>query len=335
VNAHVFREVSVPMENRPLAEDMEACSHPVPKMKIAMIGHKRVPSREGGVEIVVEELATRMARMGHDVTLYNRRGHNVAGREYDGEAGGRRREYEGVHIVSVPTVDKKGLAALTSSFSASVRAVFGHYDCIHYHAEGPSVMLLIPHVFHIRTVVTIHGLDWQRSKWGGFSTKYLKLGERIAAKYADEVIVLSENVRRYFLTTYSGTRASSPTASAGRNVRCLSRSGKMGACKGRLHSGAVPADAGKGRSVPDRRLPAGENGQAPRHRRRRVGHGRLCGALNKQGGEDGRILFLGFVQGNTLRELFSNAYIYTTLLFIRGLMLLITQMTTDLTTRRF
>jgi hypothetical protein len=58
-------------------------------------------------------------------------------------------------------------------------------------------------------------------------------------------------------------------------------------------------------------------------------------SLNKQGGEDGRILFLGFVQGNTLRELFSNAYIYTTLLFIRGLMLLITQMTTDLTTRRF
>lgn len=65
----------MPMENRSFTEEKEACPHPVPKMRIAMIGHKRVPSREGGVEIVVEELATRMARTGHDVTLYNRRMH--------------------------------------------------------------------------------------------------------------------------------------------------------------------------------------------------------------------------------------------------------------------
>ncbi len=324
------------MENRPLAEDMEACSHPVPKMKIAMIGHKRVPSREGGVEIVVEELATRMARMGHDVTLYNRRGHNVAGREYDGEAGGRRREYEGVHIVSVPTVDKKGLAALTSSFSASVRAVFGHYDCIHYHAEGPSVMLLIPHVFHIRTVVTIHGLDWQRSKWGGFSTKYLKLGERIAAKYADEVIVLSENVRRYFLTTYSrNTRfipngISRPQCALPIEIRekwGLAKDGYILALSRLTPEKGVQYLIDAYRQVKtDKRLVIAGGGSDTDG---------FVATLKKQAGEDGRILFVGFVQGNTLRELFSNAYIYTTLLFIRGLMLLITQMTTDLTTRRF
>lgn len=44
---------------------------------------KRIPSREGGVEIVVEELSTRMAMAGHDVTCYNRRGHHVSGSEYD------------------------------------------------------------------------------------------------------------------------------------------------------------------------------------------------------------------------------------------------------------
>ena len=50
-------------------------------MKIAMFGQKRIPSREGGVEIVVEELSTRMAMAGHDVTCYNRRGHHVSGSE--------------------------------------------------------------------------------------------------------------------------------------------------------------------------------------------------------------------------------------------------------------
>ena len=52
-------------------------------LKIARLGHKRIPSREGGVEVVVEELATRMAALGHDVTVYNRAGHNVAGSEFD------------------------------------------------------------------------------------------------------------------------------------------------------------------------------------------------------------------------------------------------------------
>ena len=53
------------------------------KLRIAMLGHKRIPSREGGIEIVVEKLATGMARLGHSVTVYNRRGHHVSGAEYD------------------------------------------------------------------------------------------------------------------------------------------------------------------------------------------------------------------------------------------------------------
>ena len=52
-------------------------------LKIAMVGHKRIPSREGGIEVVVEELAVRMAKLGHDVTCYNRSGHHVSGREFD------------------------------------------------------------------------------------------------------------------------------------------------------------------------------------------------------------------------------------------------------------
>lgn len=63
-------------------------------------------------------------------------------------------------------------------------------------------MLWIPKIFRKRIIVTIHGLDWQRSKWGGFATKYIKFGEKCAVKYADEIIVLSENVQKYFKETY-------------------------------------------------------------------------------------------------------------------------------------
>ena len=63
-------------------------------------------------------------------------------------------------------------------------------------------MLWIPKMFGIRVVATIHGLDWQRAKWGNFASRVLKFGEKMAAKYADEVIVLSRNVQQYFLDTY-------------------------------------------------------------------------------------------------------------------------------------
>lgn len=173
-------------------------------LNIAMIGHKRIPSREGGIEIVVEELSTRLVTLTHKVTAYSRRGHHVSGKQFDGQSNGRQlKYYKGVRIVNVPTIESKVLAAVTSSFFGTVKAILCHYDCIHFHAEGPSVMLWIPHVLGIRTVVTIHGLDWKRAKWDGFATKYLKLGEKIAAKYADEVIVLSKNVQQYFRDIYN------------------------------------------------------------------------------------------------------------------------------------
>lgn len=81
------------------------------RLRIAMLGHKRIPSREGGVEIVAEELSTRMAVLGHHVTCYNRRGHHVSGKAFDGQ---NRKEYRGVRLRSVITIDIKGLAVMTA-----------------------------------------------------------------------------------------------------------------------------------------------------------------------------------------------------------------------------
>ena len=169
------------------------------RLCISMFGQKRW-SREGGIEVVVEELSTRMVKLGHQVTCYNRGGHHVSGKEFDGA---KLHEYEGVKLNTVPTINGKGLAAVSSSFFAALASAFGRYDVVHIHAEGPAAMCWIPKLFGKRVVVTIHGLDHQRGeKWGKFARKYIMLGEKNAVRYADEIIVLSRGVQQYFADTY-------------------------------------------------------------------------------------------------------------------------------------
>lgn len=164
---------------------------------MAMFGQKRL-SREGGVEIVVKELCTRMAKAGHKVTCYNRSGHHVSGAEYD-----KKTEYTGIRQRFVPTIEKKGLAAVSSSFFAALCSAFGRYDVVHIHAEGPAFFSWLPKILGKRVVVTIHGIDWQREKWkSGFGSKFIRQGEKNAVKYADEIIVLSKGVQDYFKDTY-------------------------------------------------------------------------------------------------------------------------------------
>ena len=127
------------------------------KLNIAMLGHKRIPSREGGVEIVVEELATRMVKAGHSVTCYNRAGHHVSGKEFDSSD---LKEYQGVKLKSVFTINHKGLAAMISSFFGTIYTAVCRYDVVHFHAEGSCVMLWLPKLFGKGCIVTIHGIDW-------------------------------------------------------------------------------------------------------------------------------------------------------------------------------
>lgn len=160
-------------------------------MKIAMIGHKRIPTRSGGVEVVVEELSTRMAEKGNEVVAYNR----CCGEE-------KLKEYKGVKIVEVRTFQHPALNAMVYSLFATMRCVFKKYDVLHYHAEGPCAMIPLAKLCGKKVAATIHGLDWQRNKWGGFASKYILFGEKMAAKHADKVIVLSQNVKNYFKETY-------------------------------------------------------------------------------------------------------------------------------------
>lgn len=282
-------------------------------MKIAFIGHKRIPSREGGIEIVVEELTTRMAALGHKVVVYSRKGHNVAGSEFDNESNtsGKPYMYKGVRVVPVTTIDVKGLAALSSSFFATLKAIKDRPDVIHYHAEGPCVPLRLAHWAGIRTVATIHGLDWQRAKWGRFASMYLKLGERTAAKCADEVIVLSHGVQEYFRDTYgretrfipNGIEPVKPVA-----ADLIAKKWDLEKDEYVLFLGRIVPEKGVHylidafkRLDTDRKLViAGGASDSMEYYE----------SVRRAAESDPRIILTGFTEGRELEELYSNAYVY-------------------------
>lgn len=283
----------------------------IPKLKIAMLGHKRIPSREGGIEVVVEELAVRMADKGHQVTCYNRRGHHVAGATYDSSLSARLL-HAGVRVKQVPTIDCKGLAALTSSFFAALAAAFGDYDVVHFHAEGPCAMMWLPKLMGKHCVATIHGLDWQRAKWkGGFGEKYIMLGEKAAVRFADEIIVLSEGVQAYFRDTYGRETTRIPNgvtkpkpypAELIRQAYGLEKDSYL------LYLGRLVPEKGAAALInafrdvrTDKRLViAGGSSDSDQ----------FVEDLHRLAAGDSRIIFTGFVQDQRLAELYSNAYLY-------------------------
>lgn len=272
-----------------------------------MFGQKRL-SREGGIEIVVKELCTRMARDGCQVTCYNRSGHHVSGAEYDEKI-----EYEGIRQKSVLTIEKKGLAAVSSSAFAALYSALGKYDVIHIHAEGPAFFAWLPKMFGKRVVVTVHGIDWQREKWkSGFGSKFIRQGEKNAVKYADEIIVLSKGVQDYFKKVYGRETNFIPNGVNRPKLRAAEQiSEKFGLSKdsyilflGRL----VPEkgiryliEAFKQVKTDKKLVIAGGSSDTDSFERE----------LKDLAKNDERIIFTGFVQGSLLDELYSNAYIYT------------------------
>jgi hypothetical protein len=277
------------------------------KMAIAMFGQKRL-SREGGIEIVVKELCTRMAKNGYTVTCYNRSGHHVSGAEYD-----KKTEYEGINQKCVPTIEKKGLAAVSSSFFAALYSAFGKYNVVHIHAEGPAFFSWLPKLLGKRVIVTVHGLDWQREKWkSGFGSKFIKQGEKNAVKYADEIIALSKGVHDYFRNQYGRETRFIPNGVNRPEIRKAELiTDKFGLTKdsyilflGRL----VPekgirylVEAFKNVKTEKKLVIAGGSSDTDSFMKE----------LKELAKDDKRIIFTGFVQGQMLEELYSNAYIYT------------------------
>lgn len=278
-------------------------------LRIAMFGHKRIPSREGGVEIVVEKLSTIMAGRGHRVTCYNRAGKHVSGKEFGSQSV---KEFKGVRIKKVLTLDFKGLAAMSSSVSAAFCAAFGRFDVVHVHAEGPAFMCWLPKLFRKRVIVTVHGLDHMRAKWGRFASWYLMQGEKNAVRFADEIIVLSQGVKDYFMNTYGRETVFIPNGvDRPALLPPVVISEKFGLTKDGyfLFLGRIVPEKGlrylvsafRGVKTDKKLVIAGGSSDTQT----------FMDELKEMAAGDDRIIFTGFIQGQALDELYGNAYLYT------------------------
>ena len=172
-------------------------------------------------------------------------------------------------------------------------------------------MLWFPKLFGKKCIATIHGIDWQRAKWGGFATKYIKFGEKVAVKYADEIIVLSEGVKEYFRKEYGRETRFIPN---GVNRPVIKRAEiikeKYGLDKDEyiLFLGRLVPEKGitylieafKDIKADKKLVIAGGSSDTDS----------FMQELKKLSEGDDRIIFTGFVQGQVLEELYSNSYIY-------------------------
>lgn len=277
-------------------------------MKVAMIGHKVVPSRRGGIENVLTTLCPMMVEMGLDVTCYNRSSNKVEN-EYVGTV--ENNMYKGVKLKSAWTVDVRGFAAMIASFTAAISAAFRDYDVVHFHAEGPCAALWIPKLFGKKCVATVHGLDWQREKWRkGFASKYIKFGEKVLVKYADEVIVLSQAAYDYFKETYGRETViihNGISRPERKDAQLITE--KYGIEKDEYISLVSRLTAEKGihylidaynKIETDKKLViAGDTSDTDAY----------VAMLKEMAAGNPNIIFTGFVSGDTLKELYSNSYI--------------------------
>lgn len=276
-------------------------------MKIAILGHKRIPSSEGGIEKGVEQHAVRMVARGNKVTVYNRSGHNVFGNEFDGK---RLKNYKGIKIVTVPTT--KGVACVPIySFLATLHAAFARYDCVSYRASGSCAMIPLAKLFRLRVVASLHGIDSQRDKWGGFASKYLEFGERMAAKKADVCLVLSKNMKEFIDNKYginSVLFANGVDRPKLIEPEVISKKYNLDKNKYILSLGRIVPEKGIHYLISafkkcktDKRLVIAGGAEANKA---------YYNQLLELARGDERIIFTGYVFGQEVQELYSNAYVF-------------------------
>lgn len=269
-------------------------------MKIAMLGTRGVPASYSGFETCVEELGSRLAQRGHQVTVYCR-SHHIT---YDQPT------YRGMRLVKLPTIANKYLDTIVHSFLSSLHALAQGYDVALYFIAGNSLVTWIPRLAGQRTLLNVDGLDWKRAKWPPLAKRYIQFAERMSTVLPNAIITDSRVVQRYYQQVYG---ASSTYIAYGSDLPRR----PPGAVLARY--GLAPRDYALfvGRLVPENcahHLVAAWRGLDTGMQCVVVGDAPYADAykaeLRRLAGADPRILFTGYVFGEGYWELCSNAYVF-------------------------
>ncbi len=161
-------------------------------MKIAFLGSRGIPARYSGFETFYEQLAVRLAARGHDVTVYNR-SHFIKD---------VRGSYQGVRLVTLPSIPTKHLDTLTHTLISSLHALTRRYDITYYSIVGNSPLAWIPRLVGSKVLLNVDGEDWAREKWGKFARWYQLRCEKIACRTAHMIIADAREVQRRYRDLY-------------------------------------------------------------------------------------------------------------------------------------
>ena len=156
-------------------------------MKVVVTGTRGIPNIMGGVETHCEELLPRLVQLGYDITIIRRRSYV---REDKPLA-----EWKGVKIIDIDAPKSKSFEAIIHTFRAINKAKALGADLVHIHAIGPNLLSPYARLLGMKVVMTHHGPDYNRDKWGKVAKMMLKLGERLGCMFANQVIVISNTIK--------------------------------------------------------------------------------------------------------------------------------------------
>jgi len=283
----------------------------VSPLRIAMIGQRGVPATFGGIEHHVEELGARLAARGHEVIVYCRTNY----------AADRPPSFRGMRLRHLPTLSRKHLDAIVHSALSSVDAALRRVDVVHYHAVGPGIPAILPrYLSPSKVVLTVHGLDAERAKWGPAARAVLRTATWMSARVPDATIVVSRALAEHYraryrrVTTYIPNGVERPGPHPPRLIteRFGFRGGDYVLFVGRL----VPEKAPDLLIRAFREIPTD-------HRLVLAGGSSFTGdyvrSLQALAEDDPRVLMPGYMYGELLQELYANASAFVLPSLLEGL----------------
>lgn len=156
-------------------------------LRVAVLGLRGLPEVQGGVERHCQQLYPLLAQAGHSITVLGRRPY-IAATLY---------KFQGVTIIPLWSPKKKSLETIAHT-AFGIFWVWLHrkdFDLLHIHAIGPALLTTLARLTGLKVVVTNHGPDYDRQKWGAFAKWMLRMGERMGARYAHRMIAVSQTIR--------------------------------------------------------------------------------------------------------------------------------------------
>jgi len=164
-------------------------------MKIAILGSRGIPNNYGGFERAAEEIAMRLIRMGHSVTVYNPDDHPFK----DGV-------WQGIIIKHIFCRERSlGIfGTFLFDFLCLRDALRGKFDIIlELGCEPAAVFFWLARGHTSMLVTNIDGLGWQRSKWSKLLRWFIRYCERIAVRESDALIADNQGIQSYCLSAYN------------------------------------------------------------------------------------------------------------------------------------